>query len=140
MKQPLWRVGAMLNAATREKLLSYFPPRFEDVYCDGFTWAYKVTSEFDFIHGWHDACVYGIHSTPTTDALLVRFAGMALKPNGGYLHITLSTVPGVARASAGDIVQRRIIPVKPFTFPATLERFPLQVMPPRPIPIRQAAA
>lgn len=128
MSKNRYRVAINIPARTRDDILRRWPPLFQNKLAKSITWAYNVPADFSFDRTPGTVEVYGIHRGLRTDAVLVRFGGeefQAIEPT--YLHLTLSTAPGVQPVEAGREIQSDYVIrfPQPLTFTGTLEMFPL---------------
>ena len=104
-------VSASLSNGQRAQLLRRFTPTFANVFCMQVTWSYNVPQDCDFPKGPLDLTVYARHIGADTDCLLARIKPAGAidsgtgdqRPDGKWLHITLSTRPGIPPARAGEI-------------------------------------
>jgi hypothetical protein len=118
-------VSASLSNDQRGLLLRQFYPRFDDVFCVQVTWAYDVPQDFEFPRQLLDLTISGHHIGDGHEALVGRLTdpgdptrfpagplGM-FRPDGKPIHLTLSTLPGIPPARAGEIELRNVLAVNP---------------------------
>jgi hypothetical protein len=109
------RVYAQVPGKTRDLLLRMVKPTLAQVFCQGLTYAYGVTSETSYPTAPVKVLIVGIHRTKRHEALVCSLHGDTQRPDGKLFHITLATAPGVPPAEAGDINMADVEPISPIT-------------------------
>lgn len=116
MSKKLFTVTATFDGSLRKKILAEYQPNFTNVYCFGTTWAYGVQDDYPVPPGPLFFTVWGHHRGDGHEALVgeitrgsVNGEMLAIRrPDDKLVHITLSTMDGVAPARSGDIDASRI--------------------------------
>ena len=121
MSKKLFTVTATFDGSLRKKILAEYQPNFTNVYCFGTTWAYGVQDDYPVPPGPLFFTVLGRHRGDGHEALVGQIMRGSVngellasrRPDDKLVHITLSTMDGVAPARSGDIDASRIEIIDP---------------------------
>lgn len=87
----------VLDEASRNRILSHFPPKFERVICHHITVQFQVTEElyqkYTAELGNADLSVVGYACDDSLECLVVSVNGNSKREDGSFYHITLSLNP-----------------------------------------------
>lgn len=101
----------LLSEKSRADLLTRWPPLYPDVRCHHVTLEFNLTDEklaffMRALKGGADVQVVGYAKSDKLDLFAVTLNGQAVRPDGGYYHITHSLVPPTKPKESNDLLTR----------------------------------